>query len=243
MKEKKGDAPEPKKLKLSNKTLSTALIIIGIIVIFIPIVGKVVANKQQDQLLEDFYLAVDNQAVQEDSQVNAQLDTTLIWGASEENQNQISETGSADQQLQESKDLKTMPKPIGILEIDKIDLKLGIAEGVDLDILKFALGHMTGTAELGGIGNSVIAGHRTHTFNTFFNRLDEMEIGDLIKVTNGAGVVVTYEVYEKLYVKPTDTSVLNTSNEYRVLTLITCHPEINPTSRLILHALDVTQKK
>ena len=51
------------------------------------------------------------------------------------------------------------------------------------------------------------------------------------------GNETVYEVYKKHIVAPDDTSVLRSSSEHKVVTLITCHPEINPDSRLIVHAV------
>ena len=51
--------------------------------------------------------------------------------------------------LEEAGLIRQKPKAIGYMEIDKIDLKLPVAEGTDLATLKFSLGHMPGTAGLG----------------------------------------------------------------------------------------------
>ena len=48
--------------------------------------------------------------------------------------------------------------------------------------------------------------------------------------------VYEYIVYEKLIVEPSEVSVLNRNSDFRVLTLVTCDPMINPTHRLIIHA-------
>ncbi len=176
------------------------------------------------------------------------LTENLEWGGSqEENQGQIETIESvtvegvtyteSNNNLDDGGNIKAKPDTVALMEIDKIDVKLPVAEGTELDILKFALGHMTETAPpLGAIGNSVVAGHRSHSFGTFFNRLDEVEIGDEIKVSVG-GKTYIYEVYETLIVEPDDLSVLRGSSNHRVLTLITCHPMYTSTHRLIVHAV------
>ncbi|MBC7960921.1 MAG: class D sortase [Vallitaleaceae bacterium] len=217
--------------------VSILLILVGLCVIAIPIVGKIQTNQKQEAMMENFYLEMDNVQVADDSAENSALDEVLEWGTEDANQAEINQNAEDIQssQLDEAK-VKKMPTAIGIIKIDKIDVSLAIAEGVSLEVLKFAIGHMPGTAALGEIGNCALAGHRSHSFGTFFNRLDEVAIGDDIVVQTAGGTTITYEVYEKIFVKPDDLSVLNGSSKYKVLTLITCHPEINPTSRLILHA-------
>lgn len=121
---------------------------------------------------------------------------------------------------------------IGIMEIPKIDLKVAIGDGVDTKTLKYAVGHFTGTAMPGEKGNFAVAGHRSYTYNKFFNRLDELEEGDEIIVKSKKGEY-TYKVYEKKVVEPTEVSVLN-KTEDATITLVTCTPIRIATHRLIV---------
>ncbi|WP_234958891.1 class D sortase [Sporanaerobacter sp. PP17-6a] len=121
----------------------------------------------------------------------------------------------------------------GILKIDKIDLELPILKGATKENLKISIASVEGTCGIGEIGNYSIAGHRSHAYGKNFNRLDEVEIGDIIKVDNGKREY-NYTVFEKLYVSPKDVWVLYQNKKYKEITLITCHPMINPTQRLIV---------
>lgn len=232
---------------MKNK-IGTVLIIVGIIIIAIPLIGRYMANKKQEELMSSF-LEQTSLAVESDEY--EELTDVLDWGVEENNQNDIDEGNEEaeasaeafEEQIREnvsnvenSENIKAKPDAIALLEIKKIDVKLPVAESVELSVLKFALGHMSGTAKLGSIGNAVVAGHRSHSFGTYFNRLDEMEVGDEILVTTN-GKTYTYTVYETLIVEPDDTSVLRNSSNHRVLTLITCHPLYTSTHRLIVHAV------
>lgn len=121
---------------------------------------------------------------------------------------------------------------IGILSIPKIDLKVAVVNGVDAHSLKIALGHFKETPMPGQNGNCAISGHRSYTYNHFFNRLDEVQIGDEIDVTALSGNY-KYLVYEKKITTPNDVSVLNNTSE-PVITLITCHPPHSSKFRLIV---------
>jgi sortase A len=134
-----------------------------------------------------------------------------------------------------SEDLKPLVEDvdaIGIMIIPKIELKAAIGEGVDMETLKFALGHFQGTAMPGEKGNFCVAGHRSYTYNEFFNRLNEIETGDSI-IVRTKQEEFTYKVYEKKVVEPTEVSVLNTTND-ATITLVTCTPIHIATHRLII---------
>lgn len=121
---------------------------------------------------------------------------------------------------------------IGIMEIPKIDLKVAVAEGTDKKTLKKAVGHFDGTAMPGETGNFAVAGHRSYTYNEFFNRLNEMEIGDEIRVRTVKGEFV-YEVTDIFVVEPHDVWVLDPTPD-PTITLVTCTPIRVATHRLIV---------
>ncbi|CAN7166307.1 class D sortase [Paenibacillus sp. LjRoot153] len=121
----------------------------------------------------------------------------------------------------------------GVLSIDKIDLKLPILSGATMDNMKIAVASIANTGKAGAIGNYAIAGHRNLTYGKNFNRLDEVDPGDVIEVDTGSRKFV-YRVEEKLYVLPTDVWVLQSSGSNREITLITCDPMVDPTHRLIV---------
>ncbi|WP_336245847.1 class D sortase [Paenibacillus apiarius] len=68
-----------------------------------------------------------------------------------------------------------------------------------------------------------------------FNRLDELEAGDEIKIETTNNTYV-YKVNTKFVVEPEDLSVLDQNKDDKELTLITCEPMDNPTHRLIIKA-------
>lgn len=145
-----------------------------------------------------------------------------------------------DEQLGVNENIKIVDKKpsvlktgtIGIISIPKIELIVALSEGVETDILKYAVGHFKRTPMPGDKGNFCVAGHRSYTYNQYFNRLDELRTGDKIIVTTLAGEF-EYEVYESKIVKPEEISVLdNTRGEE--ITLVTCTPIRIATNRLIV---------
>ena len=126
--------------------------------------------------------------------------------------------------------------PIGVLTIDSIDLRLPIMEGVDEPELRIAPGRVPQTAEVGEIGNAVIAGHRNFTFGSMFNRLGEVEIGNVMEFQAMNGVVMTFEVFEILEITP-DNQIAFIQPQYEsIITLYTCTPIREATYRLLIRA-------
>jgi sortase A len=146
------------------------------------------------------------------------------------------EKGQGDNVLQEKTlnniNIDNQNGTVGIITIPKIDLKAAIGEGIDNDILKYAVGHFIGTPLPEQKGNFCIAGHRSYTYGEFFNRLDELEIGDEIIVETNSGQY-KYNVYEKKVVEPSEISVLDNTNT-STITLVTCTPIRIATHRLIV---------
>lgn len=107
---------------------------------------------------------------------------------------------------------------LAILEIQGIDLRVAVFNGTSDDILNIGVGRIPGTAQIGGIGNLGLAGHR----DGFFRPLKDISIGDIVVIRHLTGVE-RYEVSELLIVKPENVSVLNPSSTNK-LTLVTCYP-------------------
>jgi len=125
---------------------------------------------------------------------------------------------------------------IGVLSIEKIGAKLPVTDGVTTAQLKVAVGHVRGTPEIGGEGNSVIAGHRSYTFGQFFNRLNELAEGDVIQYQSIDGEVMEFSVYEILEVEPGDPAALEQPEGKNIITLLTCTPVRTATHRLLVRA-------
>ena len=125
---------------------------------------------------------------------------------------------------------------IGILTIDSIDLRLPVAEGIDSDILRIAPGRVPQTAQIGDIGNAVIAGHRNYTYGSMFNRLGEVEIGEIIRYQARNGEMMEFEVFEIAVIEPENQIAFIQPLNESVITLYTCTPVREATHRLIIRA-------
>lgn len=125
---------------------------------------------------------------------------------------------------------------LGVLTIDGIDLKLPVAEGVDAAQLKIAVGHVPQTAAIGDTGNAVIAGHRSYEYGQFFNRLGDVQTGDLIQYQPRYGEAMTFVVDEILEIEPGDQTAFEQPDDKAQITLYTCTPIKVATHRLLIRA-------
>jgi LPXTG-site transpeptidase (sortase) family protein len=185
------------------------LMISGILIISRAVYVRWDTNRKQQVMIEEFNKTVGDEDAQGNStQPDYNPDVTTVLNPTDVN------------------------GMIGILSIPKINLKVAVVNGVDAVSLKIALGHFKETCMPGERGNCAISGHRSFTYNQFFNRLDEIGVGDEVDVSTKSGNF-KYVVYEKKIVDPHDVSVLNKTDE-PVLTLITCHPPRSSAYRLII---------
>lgn len=107
---------------------------------------------------------------------------------------------------------------IGEIRFPTLNKKVAILEGTESPELKKGAGHYIGSAAIGAIGNSVLAGHR----DTVFRNLGELVAGDLIELESMDGTF-TYEVTGSTIVDGTERGAIKPSDK-AILTLITCYP-------------------
>ncbi|RZT21356.1 class D sortase [Fictibacillus sp. BK138] len=200
------------------KGLAYLLIVIGLSTMLYPKVKSMYFSQQEQQLLENWESTTVDSVIQQSSE---QLDDIF----QEKNRPKT-----------QQKSLKSTNGIIGKMSIKKINLTLPIMEGASQQNLKVAAGHMKGTSPIGEIGNAAIAAHRSYTYGKQFNRLLEVEKGDIVQIET-AQKILTYTVTDNLLVKPTDLSVLQSNQTESIVTLITCHPMKNPTHRYIVKAV------
>jgi sortase A len=107
---------------------------------------------------------------------------------------------------------------IGRIQVERLGISVVLLEGTSNKTLRRAVGHITGTALPGEIGNVGVAGHR----DTFFRPLRNVQRDDLITVTTLNGEY-RYRVISTNVVSPESIEVLN-SDGTEILTLVTCYP-------------------
>jgi len=108
--------------------------------------------------------------------------------------------------------------PVARLEVPRLEVARVVLSGATGATLAFGPGHVHGTAEPGGHGNCVVAGHRDGSF-AFLERL---RVGDTVVLETRDGAA-HYLVERRAVVTRWDAEALEPTDGRR-LTLITCYP-------------------
>lgn len=194
--------------------LGILLIVAGISLIGVTIWMKYDTYRQQQAVLDSF------RNLQFDVPEGENKDTEAL--KEEDNK----ENSNKDEKVEVEKDKKPEKaqleegKGIGILNIPKINLEIGIIEGVSYEDIKYVVGHFPGSPMPGEKGNFSIAGHRISYFGQAFKDIDKLEKGDKVKVTYN-GKEYTYEVTDMYEVTPNETEALNPTKD-ATITIVTC---------------------
>ena len=125
------------------------------------------------------------------------------------------------------------PQAATRIVIPAIDVDAPLVEGDDWEQLKKGVGHHINSANPGERGNCVLSGHND-VFGEVFRRLQDLELEDEVIVYTGVQPY-RYVVKAKRIVEPNEVSVMYPTTE-PVLTLITCHPYLVDTHRLVVVA-------
>ena len=131
---------------------------------------------------------------------------------------------------------------IGIVTISKIDIQYPILaietsnpeetkEPMRYGIVRYWGGNVN------DYGNLSIAGHNNYN-GTMFGKTKNLEIGDIVELTDLTKTTMQYEIYDIFVTDPNDVSILATNDEtIREVTLITCTN--GNRERLILKAKQI----
>ncbi|WP_458463483.1 class D sortase [Paenibacillus sp.] len=205
------------------KKFSILLILLGVLIVSLPFLRETYYEWQQTRVMNQL-----EQLQNGLSKLNHSFEQGIQDTAS--NEPTTDNTGTVQAASSDT---------LGVLSIDKIDLRLPILEGATEDNMRVAATHLVETTRIGNNGNAAIAAHRAHKKGRLFNRLGELQIGDSMKVTLADQTIIQYRVDQITVVEPSDLSVLEDPGLGQVLTLITCDPLVNPTHRLIVRAIEV----
>ena len=87
------------------------------------------------------------------------------------------------------------------------------------------------------VGNCSIAGHNYRN-KRFFSKVPNLTVGDRIQITDVQNRTITYSVYDKYTVEPTETDcIYENIPGKRIITLITCTND--SSQRVIVHAKEI----
>ncbi len=121
---------------------------------------------------------------------------------------------------------------IGLIEIPKIDISYPIFENCNEELLKISVCKFAGPMP-NEIGNMCIAGHN-YKNNLMFSKLNKLDTGDSIYITDLNNVKKEYKIYKKTEIDANNLEEIKNTN-YPEITLITCN-STNNSKRIVLKA-------
>ena len=199
------------------------LILVGIGVMLVPTFFKQQNNQVQKDLTSEYEKIVsENENKKQLPTAEPQQEEYTYKEADflEENSNEDTRTIIARQEI------------LGLIFCEKLNIKFVVVEGATRDNIRATIGHITGTAGMGGKGNCVLAGHRGGYYGEFFENIDRLEKGDTVILTDTYNRSYTYKVYKQFVVEPTETWICDPVEGEDTLTLLSC--EENGTKRIIV---------
>lgn len=251
---KKGRAMMSKRKKIILITAAVVFAVLGAWLLLSPQLNEQAALEKQDELLESIENAIEETTAPAETASPGESGEAAVTeptpeAVTEPTPEAVTETAAESTENPITADA-TEPayKPIadsefpdgingiGILTIEKINLRMPVAEGTDTAALNIAAGHVTQTAAIGETGNAVIAGHRKYDYGVMFNRLDEMESGDLIEYQAKSGETMRFEVFEIAEIYPENQIAFIQPKDESIITLYTCTPVRVATHRLLVRA-------
>ena len=123
-------------------------------------------------------------------------------------------------------------RPIGRVVIPRTGLDQILFDGITQNTINAGPAHWPGTAVPGGVGNVVVAGHRT-TYTRPFNGNGDIRDGDKIIFVMNDGWQFVYNVDAELVV-PNTAMWIKDQHLGRRVTLFTCHPIGSARERLVV---------
>jgi len=229
-----------KKMKIL-KILLYIFIVAGITLIAYPVYTNIIASRIESENLSAWEEQKQDPSIKESgidpdsessSTENIEQEDT---GAQEGEDDPVMDTGQDWFTITESESGLTAEDFFPLkMSIPKIELEYMVYEGTDKVTLKKGVGHESVTPFPGEEGRSTLSGHRT-TYGAPFNRIDEIEEGDIIYLETLDYRSYTYIVTGLEIVKPTDVWILEGTDKIELL-LTTCHPKYSAVSRLIIIA-------
>ncbi len=196
--------------KKSLRILEFGFLTMGLVLLAIFFLARGWGNYQSQSDIEAF---------EQTMVTNAALATPSATG-DEETSNEPDYTLWSDKRINDYHISHTQrnDEPLGILSIDKLNLKVPVYNGTDEINLNRGAGRIKGTARVDKPGNLGIAAHR----DGFFRVLKDIEIGDSIDMLTHQGKT-EFVVSSIIIVDPTDISVLAPTDD-KSITLVTCYP-------------------
>lgn len=223
-----------------RKILSKIIFILGIVLLFYPMVSNFFQKSEQKSMINTYEEKVDGNEESMNELFKKAQQYNSVWC-----QTKGAIVGDSELQLQYKEQLNVIDDSImGFIEIPKISVSLPVYHGTEEEALKNGVGHFEDSALPVGGENTrcILTAHRGLPNSKLFTRLDELKNGDLfyLQICNQT---LAYQVNEIQVIKPDELGKLQIYPEKDLVSLITCTPYGINTHRLVVTGERVPYEK
>lgn len=214
------------------------MLIFGFLILIYPIISNMYYSIEQNKIQVNYDNLVNEMS---DIDINSIRDEARRYNEGLFNMGSDFDVGNRYSYIEESIKSNTLPyffledKVIGSVIVPKVDINIPIFSGTTDSVLEKGAGLMlTGSLPVGGAStHTIITGHRGLPSSRLFRDLGELKLKDLF-VINVLGEKMAYEVDEINIISPSDFSHLNIERGKDYATLLTCHPYMINSERLLV---------
>ncbi len=214
------------------RIVALIILLVGVLILLVPQISKFIYKRDVDKIIISFEEDIkkienkyDNNA--EDNQLDKLYERLKLENEQlyKSNQSDLVDPFSYSQPTINLDEYGLSDNIIGYIQIEKMDIKLPIYLGANVDNMKKGAVHLTQTSyPIGGNNtNSVIAAHRDTTTKLMFNKINLLSEGDDVYVVNFRETL-HYKVVGYKIIKPNESDEIKIKSDKDMITLITCHP-------------------
>lgn len=189
------------------------LLAVGVGILFVPMMSKKSSDNIQKALTRQYKTIVKENQSEKEIPLPKPQDEKMDYTIAD-----FIEENSTD----ETRGIIDRQQILGVITCETIDIQYVVVEGAQRDNIRAAIGHITGTAGFGGMGNCVLAGHRGGYYGEFFQNIHKLSNGDRVMLTDLYDRTYIYAVYEQEVVESNDLWICDPISGENTLTLLSC---------------------
>lgn len=230
---------EKKKSRKPDILLIVAILLLITGVVFLLI--DPIKDYKRRKIVESMYDSAESQIMLDDAQITFVVDSDANKVNGEEYELYGNEEEMAAMQSRIDEEMDNLPSYvtlycIGIIDIDSVDIHLPIWDTSSIVALRYGAGHYEESVLPGEVGNCMILAHHMRRDGSMFNDLDEVEIGDLVRITVQGGHELVYTVDEIKIIPASELMdyAAGDITDTKQVTLVTCTYDGSGTSLRLL---------
>lgn len=168
------------------------------------------------------------------------VSNTETSDVTENSNSTLVDTTVAVENVDEDQVIKEVKTYSNVLSIPELGILAYVNDGVSKDALAGGVGRHEETANIGELGNCVVAGHASDIYNCILNNLDKINLFDSFEVYDSSGKKHTYYVTQKFICEPDDVGILASSTmDKSMFTIYTCTNK--GSQRLVVEGTELTE--